>query len=102
MIQQQEALAFLSQHKSDIEKQFFVTKLGIFGSVARNEAQQHSDLDVLVEFEPKAKTFDNFMHLAFFLEEVLNRRVEVVTPEALSPYIGPHILKEVEYVIFGD
>jgi predicted nucleotidyltransferase len=47
---------------------------------------------------PEKHTFDNFMEVAFLLEELLGRKVEVVTPEALSPYIGPHILREVERV----
>jgi predicted nucleotidyltransferase len=51
----------------------------------------------LVEFEEGRKTFDNFMQLSFLLEEVLQRHVELVTLESLSPYIGPHILREVEY-----
>jgi len=55
-----------------------------------------------VEFESGCKTFDNFMRVALFLEELFARRVELVTPEALSPYIGPHILREVEYVPLGD
>jgi predicted nucleotidyltransferase len=53
---------------------------------------------VLVDFMPEKHTFDNFMDVAFFLEELLGRKVELVTPEALSPYIGPHILGEMERV----
>jgi predicted nucleotidyltransferase len=53
---------------------------------------------VLVEFEPGHKTFDAFIQLAVFLEELFERHVELVTPESLSPYIGPRILKEIEYV----
>ena len=52
----------------------------------------------LVEFEPGRKTFDSFMELSFLLEKMLKHRIELVTVESLSPYIGPHILKEVEYV----
>ncbi|MBI5327582.1 MAG: hypothetical protein HZB80_04750 [Deltaproteobacteria bacterium] len=40
----------------------------------------------------------DFIHLAFFLEDLLHRKVELVTPESISPYIKPQILKEVEYV----
>lgn len=43
-------------------------------------------------------TFDNFMEVSFLLEDLLGRKVELVTPESLSPYIGPHILREVESV----
>jgi predicted nucleotidyltransferase len=62
------------------------------------EQTPDSDMDILVEFTPEKHTFDNFMELAFFLEKVLERKVDLVTPEALGPHIGPHILKEVERV----
>ncbi len=76
---------------------FGVKKVGLFGSFVREEQSAESDIDFLVEFEPDEKTFDNFMRLSFFLEELLQRRVELVTTEALSPYIGPHIIKKIEY-----
>ncbi len=79
-------------------KSFGVRKLGLFGSFVPNEQNSQSDIDLLVEFEKRKKNFDNFIHLNFYLEELLKRRVEVVTTESLSPYIGPHILKEVIYV----
>jgi len=74
-----------------------VGKLGLFGSFARGDQRSDSDVDLLVAFEPGRKTFDAFMDLCFFLEEILERNVHVVTVESLSPYIGPHILDEVEY-----
>jgi predicted nucleotidyltransferase len=79
-----------------------VKRLGLFGSFARGEQRPDSDVDLLVEFEPGWKTFDSFMELSFLLEELLQRRVELVTTEALSPYIGPHILGEVEYATLTD
>ena len=75
-------------------------KLGLFGSFVREEQGVESDVDLLVEFEPGKKTFDNFIQLSFFLEDLFKRRVELVTSESLSPYIGPHIMNEVEYVTF--
>jgi len=75
-----------------------VIKLGIFGSVARGEHNAESDVDLLVEFQKESKTFDNFIHLVFYLEKLLGRKVELVTTDSLSPYIGPRILREVEYV----
>ncbi|CAN5414614.1 hypothetical protein BH24GEM3_BH24GEM3_14610 [soil metagenome] len=76
-----------------------VRRLALFGSVLRNEARADSDVDVLVEFIPSEKTFDRFMALADLLEETLGHPVEVVTTEALSPYIGPHILAEATDVL---
>lgn len=88
--------ALLAKHQDQL-KEFGVKRWGVFGSFARGEQSNRSDVDILVEFEPGKKSFDNFMHLAFFLEEQIGRRVELVTPESLSPHIGPHILREVEY-----
>jgi len=76
-----------------------VRRLALFGSVLRNEARPDSDVDVLVEFTPIAKTFDRFMALADLLEDTLEHRVEVVTTESLSPFIGPHILAEATDVL---
>src|SRR5712692_1411848 len=79
-----------------------VKRLGLFGSFVHGEQRADSDIDLLVEFEPGQKTFDNFMQLSFFLEDLFNRKVELLTTESLSPYIGPHILQEVKYVTFSD
>lgn len=73
-------------------------RCGIFGSFLRGQQQPESDVDVFVEFDPQRKTFDNFMGLVFFLEELFGREVDLLTPESLSPYLGPSILREVEYV----
>jgi len=70
----------------------------LFGSFVRGQPRADSDVDLLVEFELGQRTFDHFMQLSFLLEDLLGRKVELVTPEALSPYIGPYILGEVEYV----
>lgn len=87
----------LEQHAQAIHA-FGVRQFGLFGSFARNQQRHDSDIDILVEFIPEKKTFDNFMNLTFFLEEILERKVDVITKESLSPYIGPRILQEVEYV----
>jgi predicted nucleotidyltransferase len=76
-----------------------VKRLALFGSVLRNEARPDSDVDLLVEFERGQKNFDRFLALADLLELLLERRVELVTTEALSPYIGPHILAEAADVL---
>lgn len=80
-------------------RRFGVRRLALFGSVLRGDARPDSDVDLLIEFDPDQKTFDHFMGLAFFLEDLLGRRVEIVTPEFMSPYIGPHILREAEDVL---
>jgi predicted nucleotidyltransferase len=76
-----------------------VRRIALFGSVVRGEARPDSDVDLLVQFDPDLKNLRNFMDLADLLEDVLERPVEVVTTEALSPFIGPHILREAEDVL---
>jgi len=51
-----------------------------------------------VDFENDKKTYDNFIGLSFYLEELLGRKVELVTRQSLSKYIGPHILRQAEHV----
>lgn len=90
----------LREHRGAI-RSLGVGRLGVFGSFTRNEQHDESDVDVLVEFEKGEKSFDRFMELAFLLEDILQRRVELVTTEALSPYLGPRILAEVQDVPLG-
>ncbi len=92
----QEIFNVLQQNRSDL-RALGVKKIGIFGSFVRGKQHTDSDIDLLVEFEPNRKTFDTFMELSFLMEDILQHRFEIVTLESLSPYIGPHILKEVEY-----
>lgn len=76
-----------------------VRRLALFGSFARGEPHSDSDVDLLVEFEPEQKTFDHFLALSDLLDELLQRPIELLTTDALSPYIGPHILAEAEDVV---
>ncbi len=78
-------------------KKYGAKKVGLFGSFVRGTQTPASDVDLLIEFEEGKKTFDHFMHLALLLEDILQRKVELVTPASLSPHIGPHILSEVDY-----
>jgi hypothetical protein len=70
-----------------------VKSLAVFGSLARGEAQPDSDVDLLVEFAGTA-TLDGFMGLKFFLEDLLQRRVDLVTRAALSPRLRSTIERE--------
>jgi predicted nucleotidyltransferase len=89
------------QEKGGRIRQLGVRRLGLFGSFANGSPGPQSDVDILVEFEPGAKSFDGFMDLAFLLEETLERTVELITTEALSPHLGPKILAEVQDVPLG-
>jgi hypothetical protein len=76
-----------------------VTRLALFGSVLRGQARQQSDVDLLVQFAPGAKSYSRFLALSELLEAQLGRPVELVTAEALSPFIGPRILAEAQDVL---
>jgi len=74
-----------------------VRRLSLFGSVVRGEADEDSDVDVLVEFDGKA-TFDGYMDLKFLLEDLLGRKVDLVTSKALRPEIRSVMEQEAVYV----
>lgn len=91
-------LKLLSTHREGI-KSYGVKQLSLFGSFVRNTAiHNDSDVDLLVAFEKDKKTFDNFMELSFYLEDILGRKVELVTMESLSKYLRINLLKQVEDV----
>ena len=72
-----------------------VRRLGLFGSAARGEATETSDLDFLVEFEHK--TFDAYMDVKELLERLFQRRVDLVVADAIKPQLRPRILQETIY-----
>ncbi len=76
-----------------------VVRLALFGSVLRGEAHPDSDVDLIVSFAPGAKTYDHFLTLCELLESRLGHRVDLVTTEALSPFLGPRILAEAQDVL---
>jgi predicted nucleotidyltransferase len=83
-------------------KQFGVLKVGLFGSYLTGKQNEASDIDILVEFQNDKTNYDNFINLCFLLDGLFQgRKVEVVTKNSLSPYIGPKILQQVEYVPFS-
>ncbi len=83
----------LRKRDREIKERFHVKRIGLFGSFARGDEKETSDVDIMVEFEKP--TFNNFMNLAFFLEDLFGRRVELVTPDSLSPYIASYVAREV-------
>jgi hypothetical protein len=97
----QDLMGRLRRHRSDLRR-LGVQRPGVFGSFQRDEPDPESDVDLLVDFVPGEKSFDHFMAVSFLLEEALGRPVELVTREALSPHLGPHILDAVDYVEIGD
>jgi len=91
------AIELLRKNEDEVKKKFGVTKIGIFGSFARGEEKEGSDIDVLVEFQENYKTFDNYMDLKFLLEDLFGRKIDLVTIDALRPQLKDGILQEVIY-----
>lgn len=88
----------LKFHKPELSK-FGVQNIGLFGSYLRNEQSDKSDIDLLIDFEPEKENFDNYMAVYDMVENIFrDQRIEIVTKNGLSKYIGPKILKEVIYV----
>ncbi len=88
-----DVISIIKDNRKAIHRRFGVKRIGVFGSYARGEGREASDIDVLVEF--REPTFKHFMGLVFYLEELLGRPVDLVTVKALSPYIAPMVKKEV-------
>ena len=76
---------------------FKVKSLAIFGSVARDEAKPESDVDVLVEFEGPA-TFDRYIGVKTFLEDLLGCRVDLLTRKGIRPELMPYVEREAVHV----
>ncbi|MFO0954176.1 MAG: nucleotidyltransferase family protein [Isosphaeraceae bacterium] len=80
----QAILDALSERAAGLRKRYGVSTLALFGSMARGDDREGSDVDILVTFEGKA-TFDNFMGLKLDLEDLLGRPVDLGTPDSLRP-----------------
>ncbi len=79
-------------------RKFGVKRIGLFGSAVRGELKIERDIDILVEFEEEGEKFSNLMSLYFYLQDLLSKKIDLVTPESISPYLAPYILKEVKYI----
>jgi len=91
-------LSTIKSNEAEIFR-YGIKSIGLFGSYARDEQTENSDIDILIDFEPEKENFDNYMAVYDIIERLFkNKRVEIVTKNGLSPYIGPKILNEVKYV----
>ena len=95
-MKKEQILTLLAEHQDDLDR-YGIKSLALFGSVARDDAGADSDIDVLVEFEGPA-TFDGYMELKFYLEDLLGKPVDLVTPKALRSQLRPRIERELVYV----
>jgi predicted nucleotidyltransferase len=96
MVTKDNILSKLKELKPSLYKDFAVKEIGLFGSFADNTFNEESDIDILVEFERPIGW--KFFSLEMFLEETFNRKIDLVTKNALKDQIKVNILKEVNYV----
>ena len=89
----------LKERADEVRRRFQVNQLGLFGSYVREQANAESDIDILVDFV--TPTFDNYMNLKFYLEEIFGHAVDLVTIGALKPRLKPAILSAVHFVEIG-
>jgi len=93
----EEIVKCLSERLDEMRRRFSVQRLALFGSAARNQTTESSDIDVLVVFAGKP-TFDGFMDLKFYLEDLLHKQVDLVTEQALRPQLRSAIEEELIHV----
>ena len=89
----QQTLKILTQLKPELIKRFGITRLALFGSTVRNEAREHSDIDIIVAFDGPA-TSKQYFGVQFLLEDELGQSIDLVTEKALRSELRPFIEKE--------
>ena len=88
-----ETLTLLREHKPVLAERFGVTGLALFGSFARNQAADTSDVDILVTFDGPA-TSRAYFGVQFYIEDLVGRRVDLTTDRALRPELRPYVERE--------
>ena len=87
----EEIKQLLAVHKSELMQKYSIKKIGIFGSYTRGEQTEKSGIDIIVEFKKGYKTFDNYMDLKAFLEELFSIKVDLIIESAIKPNLKPYI-----------
>ncbi len=90
-------LNFLKEHKQELDNKFGLKKIGLFGSYARGEQREDSDIDLAVEIESD-NAFRSFFGLKHYLEKNLHTKIDLGIESALKPIAKKHILKDIIYV----
>lgn len=86
-------ISLLTNRREEIVRRFSIKKLGVFGSAARDEMHEGSDIDVLVEFQA-SPTFDAYMDLKFYLEDLFKAKVDLIIEDDVKPRMRPFIEKD--------
>jgi len=90
---------FLKNHKKDFRERFNIKTLGVFGSFARNEAQDASDIDLIVEFDDNTSNiFEKKQEIKALLGNEFNREIDICNLRYIKPFLKDHILNQALYV----
>ncbi len=100
MQNKKEILNLIDKHRKELTS-FGVIKLGLFGSYARNQQNESSDIDLIIEFRDGKKNFRNFMGSYDLLEQLFQRKIELITEDSLKDFMKSKIMKEAEYVFIS-
>lgn len=98
MLSPNEIIQFLKMNKSYLQEHFHCSEIGLFGSYARNEQTEQSDIDILVAFEPEtANLYEVEQELKEYLEKSFHRKVDICSKKWIKPIFKPMVLKEAIY-----
>lgn len=97
-ITRQDVVDLLSGIRTDLATRYHVRRIGLFGSVGRNQNSEKSDIDILIDFETGFSTMRNYMNLQRYLQGIFPRKIDLVTYGSLSPYIKTGIDHEVLWI----
>ena len=98
ILTEEQILSFIKTHKDDFHERYGVHRIGLFGSFARKEQTEASDVDIAIEMEPEKKNIHNFLAFKRHLEKELGRKVDLGIESALKPAARKFIEKEIVYV----
>lgn len=99
MIKKEEILAFLRERKDDFFVEFRLVKIGLFGSFARDEGTENSDIDLIVEFEPNTENLtEKKSKIKDLLSDKFGREVDICREKYVKPYFKSQILQSAIYV----
>jgi uncharacterized protein len=95
----EEVKKILKEHKAEVSQKYKVNEIGIFGSFVRGEQKKRSDIDILVEFEPRnIPGLLKLIEMEIYLEKLLKKKVDVVIKSGIRSELKKGILKEVVYI----
>jgi uncharacterized protein len=89
-------LSELKRLHEQLEREYHIREIGLFGSMVRNEGRDSSDIDILISFSQTPDLF-TFVRLEQYLTEIFNKKVDLVLKDSLKPHISEYILSEVIY-----